>query len=91
MSSTDLDAQVKKFDREFIENQARPLTPELESKLRRARRKRGRPVVGGGAKRVLVTIERDLLRRADSFRKKRKLSRAQLIARGLEAVMSSGE
>jgi hypothetical protein len=91
MTSTDLDAQVGKFDREFIESEAKPLTPELKRKLRRARRKPGRPVVGKGARRVLVTIERDLLRRADAFRKKRKLSRAQLIAKGIEAVLCANE
>jgi len=91
MTSTDLDAQVGKFDREFIESEANPLTPELKRKLRRGRRKPGRPVVGKDAKRVLVTIERDLLRRADTFRKKRNLSRAQLIAKGIEAILWTNE
>ena len=43
---------------------------------------------GQGAHRVLVTIERGLLLRSDAFARKQGLSRAALIARGLEAVLA---
>lgn len=51
-------------------------------------RSRGRPRIGKGAKRVLVTIERDLLARADKFARKNGYTRAALIAHALHSVMS---
>ena len=53
----------------------------------KARRKRGRPRVGGGARRVLVTLESSLLRRSDLYADKHGLSRSALIARGLEELL----
>ncbi|MBI4583130.1 MAG: hypothetical protein HY717_03810 [Planctomycetes bacterium] len=88
MSAAALDEEVTKFEQEFIADQATPLPPSLKAKLKRARRKRGRPRIGKGSKRILVTVERDLLRRSDAFAKKKKLSRAQLIARGLEPILA---
>lgn len=52
------------------------------------RRRRGRPVVGAGAERVQVTMEHDLLVRADEFARKSGITRSQLIARGLRAVLT---
>ena len=42
---------------------------------------------GLGAKPVSVTIEADLLRRADAYARRHGLTRAALIARGLETVI----
>jgi hypothetical protein len=47
----------------------------------------GRPRVGEGAKIVPISIERGLLRRADAFAKRYKLSRSQLLAEGLRLAM----
>jgi metal-responsive CopG/Arc/MetJ family transcriptional regulator len=43
--------------------------------------------VGGGAKRVPVSIERGLLHRIDEYAKAKGMSRSQLIARGAEMVL----
>lgn len=56
---------------------------EVERKLRA----RGRPKVGKGAQRIMVTVERGLLSEADAFAKRRQMSRSQLIAEGLKQVM----
>jgi hypothetical protein len=53
----------------------------------RARRKRGRPVIGEGAEKVLITLERRLLHDADSYAKSHKQNRSQLIADGLRAIL----
>jgi len=47
----------------------------------------GRPRVGAGAKLVAVTIERNLLARADRYAKGHGLKRTEMIAKGLELVM----
>src|SRR5688500_4505479 len=49
----------------------------------------GRPRVGLGATRVLVSIERGLLAQADQTAKRRKLTRSKLIALGLRMAIQS--
>ena len=81
MTDAQRDAEVARFDKEELGTPGRPLTTADKARHRRARR--GRPKVEKGAKRVLVTIERDLLTRVDSLAKQQGISRAQLVARGL--------
>ncbi len=87
MDASELDKEVAKFDQEFIADTAKALTQEERARDHRAKRKRGRPRIGNGANRVLITIESTLLRRSDAYAKKIGLSRSALIARGLEAVL----
>src|SRR5438067_1939411 len=89
MDAAKLDEQVAKFDQEFIADTARALTAKERVRDRRARRKRGRPRVGNGATRVLITIESSLLQRSDAYAEQHGLTRSALIARGLEALVGS--
>jgi len=57
---------------------------ELKAK---PRPRTGRPPVGKGAAKVMVALERALLKRADAFARRRKSSRSALIARGLRVLM----
>jgi len=79
---------VAEFDEEFVLDKARPLNAEERKLWERAKRK-GRPVKGQGHKVIAVSVEKGLLKRADAYAKKQRLTRAALIARGLEAVISS--
>jgi hypothetical protein len=92
LSEAERQRQLAEFDRENVLGRARPPTPAEAAKLRkavrRAKAKRGRPRVGAGAERVLVTIERRLLRRADAKAKAVGSSRSQLVAKGLELVLA---
>jgi hypothetical protein len=94
MSDAQKDAQVAEYENGVDESQFRRMTPAQrkrwvksvrETKL--LRRKQGRPVVGKGTRVVAVSIERDLLARADQFAKARALTRAALIAIGLELAI----
>jgi hypothetical protein len=87
MDAAELDKEVAKFDQEFIAETARAATAKERVRDGRARRKRGRPQVGNGARRVLITLESSLLRRSDSYADKHGLTRSALIARGLEALL----
>ena len=87
MDAAELEEDVAHFDQEFIADTAKPLRREERVRDQRAKRKRGRPRVGGGAKRVLVTIESSLLRRSDVFARKHGLTRSALIGRGLEELL----
>ena len=60
---------------------------EEQQRHERAMRKVGRPRVGQGAKRVLITIERGLLADADALARRRNTSRASLIAEGLKLIL----
>jgi hypothetical protein len=77
---------TKEFDREFVPT--KPLTPAMKAQWERAKRKRGRPVKGGGAKVISLSVERGLLDRADALAKEQGMSRADLFARGIHAVLA---
>jgi hypothetical protein len=87
MDAAELDEEVAKFDEEFVAETVRALTAKERVRARRAKRKPGRPRVGNGAARVLITIESSLLRRSDVYANKHGLTRSALIARGLEALL----
>ena len=81
------------FNREIPASETRPLTAKEQAEWRsfvraaKAKRKAGRPRVGLGAQRVQVSVERGLLTRADAYARRNGLTRAQLVARGLKAVI----
>ena len=63
MSTTELREATAEFDREFVADTFGPPTAEQRAQDHRARRKWGRPQVGGDAKTISVTIEKGLLAR----------------------------
>jgi hypothetical protein len=83
----DLDRTTAEFDREFVADTFGPLTPQAKARWQKAKRKRGRPRVGAGAKPVTVTIEKTLLRQVDVIARRCHTSRAALIARGLRRMV----
>jgi hypothetical protein len=87
MDASDLGKEVAKFDQELIAQTAKPLTEAERVRDGTAKRKRGRPRLRGGAKRVLITVESSLLRRSDAYAHKHGLTRSGLIASGLEALL----
>jgi len=86
MNTGELAEATKEFDEEFAFLKARPLT-DRQKKLHVQARKRGRPRVGMGAEKIQVSVERSLLTRSDSFARKNGISRSEMIARGLRAVL----
>jgi|SRR5687768_18172996 len=67
----------------------KPLTPAQRNRHRRARRNAGRSKPANGSARVLITIERRLLARADAHAKAHGTNRSQLIAKGLKALLGN--
>lgn len=88
MTAEELDADVAQFDQEFIADQARPLTPAMRKRWQQTQRSPGRPRVGKGAKRVLVSIEQGLLERADALAKSRHMTRSALFSRGVREMLA---
>ena len=87
LSDAEKAAAVAQFDKEVSAETFKPLSPEQRKVWERAKQRRGRPKVGKGAERVSVTIERSLLKSADREAKRLGVSRAKLIALGLQEVM----
>jgi hypothetical protein len=88
MTDAQRNAEVAQFDREFVPS--KPLSAADRATLRRAGLKVGRPKVGQGAQRYSITMERGLAKRADAMARKKKLTRSELIARGLEVILKVG-
>ena len=89
------DAEKERIVRE-IENtpteqllaDSRPMNKEERAWWRGWKRRRGgRPKIGKGAQIISLSMERGLLKRADSYAKANGLKRSELVARGLELAM----
>jgi hypothetical protein len=91
LSDEEKAAEVSPFEHENLGPglPGRPLTAAQRKQWSRIRQKarRGRPVLGQGAKIVPISIERGLLKEADAFAKAHQLKRSQLIAEGLKLIM----
>ncbi len=87
MTTTELREATAEFEGEFVGETFGPPTPQQRTQDRRARRKRGRPRTGMGARTISVTVEKRLLARTDRLAKKLHVARAALVARGLQAVV----
>src|SRR5262249_54474211 len=83
LSAEELERLAEPFEKEFVAT--RPLTKAMRAQEQRA--KRGRPPGGEGAEKVLVTLERGLLRDADSYARSHDKNRSQLIAEALRAMI----
>ncbi len=80
--------ELASYDREFILDESRAMTPAERRLWERAKRKRGRPVQGRGAQVISVSVEKSLLEASDKLAAKKRITRASLIARGLRAVLA---
>lgn len=89
MNAEELATATAKFDKEFVINKSRPLTSQERAQWDRVRGKRGRPKIGNGAKVIAVSLEKGLLSKCDRLARKKRVSRASLIARGLRAILAA--
>lgn len=91
MSEAQRRAEVARYGREMPGTPGKRLSARGKAEHARARRKAGigRPKRGLGAKRVLITVERGLLNRADAYARQHGMNRSELIARGLQTLMGS--
>ncbi len=91
MNADELAEATKMFDDPNYKPKYLKYTPKERAQMerieKRLRRAVGRPKVGEGIKRVMVSVEQGLLNRADRYARRQKITRAQLIARGLETII----
>lgn len=91
LSDEEKEKIVSEFDQESVIDTFRPLSPAQRKQWNRIKRKPGRPIKGKGHKVISVSLEKDLLKRADSFVQKTGTTRASLIAKGLEAILPASK
>lgn len=85
----ELEKMAAEFDKEFVADTFGPMTKEARGRLDRAKAKRGRPRKGAGVKVISVSVEKQLLQRSDDAAKRLGITRADLIDRGLHAVLAA--
>jgi hypothetical protein len=88
MTSDELAAATKEFDAPFVVDKSRPLTPAERKRWKNLKKKRGRPRVGRGFKRISVSIERGLLGRVNALARKRRVNRSKLLSLVLEEAIA---
>lgn len=91
MNITELARATREFDRAGEPRFLRPPAAEKrrhDALIRRIKRRRGRPRVGAGARRIQITIERGLLSKTDQFARAHGLSRSELIAQCLTPIVA---
>jgi hypothetical protein len=84
MSAAELARATKGFDRPFIYQKARPMTPTERAQERQLRGP-GRPKKGRGSRKVSISLEGELLDRTDALARKHGMHRSELIARFVAA------
>lgn len=89
MTTDELREATKEFGEEFVADKARPLTPEMEARWNRAKAKSRRAENGSNQEETIsVRLNRALLKRCTALAKKKRLTRDDLIARGLQAILA---
>ena len=79
---------LKRYDREFVADEAKPLTVAERKRFESARRRGpGRPRKGHGAQKINITIERGLLKETDGLAQKSGKSRSELISDSLRILL----
>ena len=97
MNKQELAEATKEYDRENLNPKSLPVSARERALHQRfirnlkaeAKRSRGRPKLGKGARSVLITIDPTLLKQADYFAKKNHLSRSALFAHGVQLAISA--
>ena len=79
MTAAELAEATKQYDGMVIDK-TRPLSPAERRLWARAKRGRGRPKIGRGARKISISLERALLEKTDALARKRGVNRSELIA-----------
>jgi hypothetical protein len=87
MTAAERDALVKQFDREILFEETKPLSLKGKALWERAKRSKPSPKSRSAAKAVVIPVDEALLNRADKYAKRHGMTRAQVVAKGLKAVI----
>jgi hypothetical protein len=92
MSAAELREATRQYNRELPVGPdglpGRAMTRTERARWNKVHKKMGRPTIGKGSKRVMISMEKGLLKTADDFAKERGLTRAGLIAQSIRAYIA---
>ena len=88
MNRKELEEATKGLDRLMFED-TRPLSAENQRWWKQAKRGTGPATATRGVRPVLIRVDRGLLERADRFAERQGISRSELFAQGLKAVLAA--
>ena len=88
LSDAQKDAEVAEFENSTDRSSFKPLTAAQRKQWSRIKRKIGRPTIGAGAKQISVSMELDRLKRVDRYAKAHDLKRTEVIAQGVDLLLS---
>ncbi len=87
MDASELKSATKQYDAEFAADaESKPLTP-MQRAVHRKARKAGRPKLGKGAQIVSLSVEKQLLAKADAYAKRHGLGRSEMFIMGLKGLL----
>ncbi|MCC6580782.1 MAG: ribbon-helix-helix protein, CopG family [Phycisphaeraceae bacterium] len=89
MTTRELARATEAFDREETNSKVQPLTEAHRKRLQQAKRKRGRPQQGQGARVISLSMERSLLEQVDDQAKAQGISRAQFVAEAIRQHLTA--
>src|SRR5258708_2037216 len=88
MKPEELANVTSQFNLPNVVAQSRSLTATERKQWNAAKRKRGRPKIGQGHKRVSLSMEQGLLNQVTAMARKQRISRSQLFAQVLEEALA---
>jgi ribbon-helix-helix CopG family protein len=86
MNATELKRATRQLEKPNVYGTTRSMT-SAERAAERKLRRRGRPKVGSGAKKVSISLEADLLKRTDAAARRKGLNRSELISGFVSAAL----
>ena len=89
LTPEDLERLTADLDDSMVADKFGPLNANDRQIRERAKRKRGRPLNGKGAAVISISVEKSLLAASDKLVKRKGITRSNLIARGLRAMIAS--
>ena len=89
MNTHELAEATAAYGREMAIDEFGPMNPEARERWNHARLRPGRPTRGRGSRAISVSVEQELLDRADRLSRELGISRARLIEHGLRVVLAN--
>jgi hypothetical protein len=87
LTQPERDKVVTQFDQGVDFDQTRPLSPKGAALWKRAQRQVMSPVPNKNPKAVVIAVDGALLKKSDEYARRVGISRSELIARGLKALV----
>lgn len=87
LSAEDKEKVARFYEQGKHRNEMRPLDATERAEVKREKKRMGRPKIGRGVKVISLSVERDLLKKADAYANRSGLKRAELFTRALRGFL----